>query len=165
MPQVAASPSSTIPDRKVGIGELDVVRQSGILRTLLGSCIGLVLHDRTHLVGGMSHIVLPSFDGKTEQLGKYANTAVPELIRLIEASGGKSRDLVAKLAGGARMLASPKIGSIGDQNLEFVERLLKEIGIPVVGRHCGGTQGRRIIYDVNTGIVVVEIFGEPPVQL
>jgi len=153
-------------EHKVGIGELMVMKKAGVLRTLLGSCIGLALHDPANHVGGLAHIVLPaSNDTEVELPGKYADTALPELIRLIELSGGKPRQLTAKLAGGANMFAMTRLNPIGEQNLAVVEALLKEAGIPILGRHCGGKQGRRLAYDVATGIVIVESVGQPAVEL
>lgn len=156
---------SRIAGQKVGIGELCVVRGTGILRTLLGSCIGLVLHDRKNGIGGLVHIVLPASSGVDQSPGKYADTAVPELIRLIEIAGGKLRNLSARLAGGSNMFATLKSNTIGDQNVAMVERMLKESGIPILGRHCGGHQGRRLAYDVETGSVTIEIVGGPSVEL
>lgn len=158
--------SNNATERKVGIGELVVVQKAGVLRTLLGSCIGLVLHDPGNLVGGLAHIVLPCSSETAEQsLGKYADTALPELIRLIELAGGRQRQLIAKLAGGANMFAMTRLNPIGEQNLDIVEKLLNEAGIPILGKHCGGKQGRRLAYDVATGIVAVESVGSPAVEL
>lgn len=154
-----------VSERKVGIGDIGVITRAGTLRTLLGSCIGLVLHDGKNQVGGMAHIVLPFSDGSGRPIGKYANLAIPELIRQIQSAGGKAKDLIAKLAGGARMFATENSRSIGDQNLVVVEQLLGDAGIPIRGRHCGGTQGRRMSYDVATGLVVVEIVGCEVVEL
>lgn len=147
------------------MGELGVLQGTGILRTLLGSCIGLVLFDQRNRVGGLAHIVLPTSNGSDHAPGKYANTAIPELIRQIEQSGGRQRNLAAKFAGGANMFATANQNAVGDQNLAMVELLLKEAGIPVLGRHCGGKQGRRMAYDVGTGIVTVEMVGGPPVNI
>lgn len=165
MTKPASNSNHESPARKIGMGELDVLHGTGTLRTLLGSCIGLVLHDSNCRVGGVAHIVLPTSIGSGQPPGKYADTALPELIRLIEQSGGKSKHLAAKLVGGARMFSSTNMNSIGDQNLATVERLLQNAGIPVLARHCGGNQGRRLAYDVQTGAVTVEIVGEPPVVL
>jgi chemotaxis protein CheD len=164
MPDLPTNSRGTV-ERKVGIGELGVLQGSGMLRTLLGSCIGLVLHDSNSAVGGLAHIVLPSSNGPTPSPGKYADTAIPELIRLIEQAGGKTRNLTAKLAGAANMFATANPNGIGDQNLATVERLLHAAGIPVLGRHCGGRQGRRMAYDVQTGAVTVEIVGGQPIEL
>jgi chemotaxis protein CheD len=152
-------------ERKIGIGEIGVLRKTGVLRTLLGSCIGLVLHDPQVRAGGLAHIVLPLSNESLQSPGKYADTAVPELIRQIEQLGGKRRDLTAKLAGGATMFATAKSNGIGEQNLATVEKLLKDAGIPVIASHCGGQQGRRMAYDVQTGIVTVEVVGSASIKL
>jgi chemotaxis protein CheD len=154
-----------LPERKVGMGEIEVVRGSFRLRTLLGSCIGLVLYDLKSQVGGMAHIVLPSSNGQGALPGKYADTAVPELLRQIEALNGRVKHLAAKLAGGANMFATTGPSSIGDQNVTMVEQLLKKVGIPVLGRHCGGRQGRRIAFEVDTGRVTIEVVGAPGIEL
>ncbi len=150
---------------KIGIGELAVIQETGLLRTLLGSCIGLVLHDRQARVGGLAHIVLPSSNGDTRVPGKYADTALPELVRLIERAGGQPRNLTAKIAGGANMFSTLKMAGIGELNLITVQQLLQDVRIPVVGHHCGGQQGRRIAYDVKTGAETVEIIGCLPIEL
>lgn len=165
MNQSALNPDRSAAERKIGIGELDVLHGTGRLRTLLGSCIGLVLHDKKKCVGGLAHIVLPSSNGSILSPGKYADTAIPELIRLIERAGGKSGHLTAKLAGGANMFGTASANGIGSLNLAMVDRLLQDAGIPVLGRHCGGQQGRRMAYDVQSGSVTVEIVGSPPVEV
>lgn len=152
-------------ERKVGMGELEVLQGTGVLRTLLGSCIGLVLHDQKKQIGGLAHIVLPESSEAGSLPGKYANIAVPELIRRIEQAGGRLRDLVAKFAGGANMFATGNANAIGELNIAKVESLLRAAGIPVLGRHCGGKQGRRLAFDIETGKVTVEIVGGPPTEL
>lgn len=164
MPDQVINPDAR-GERKIGIGEIGVLTSTGMLRTLLGSCIGLVLHDNKNRVGGMAHIMLPSSNGTEHPAGKYANLALPELIRQITTFGGQSKGLIAKLAGGARMFATEKSQSIGDQNLMAVEQLLKDSGIPIHGRHCGGTKGRRMSYNVATGAVVVEVVGCEIIEL
>jgi chemotaxis protein CheD len=153
------------PIVKVGMGELEVLEGVGLMKTLLGSCIGLVLHDRLKKVGGLAHIVLPTSTGMATAAGKYADTAIPELLRRIERLGGRSRHVVAKLAGGANMFASGNANGIGEQNIAMVESLLKLADISVIGRHCGGQHGRRMAYDVASGQVTVEIVGGQPVVL
>lgn len=152
-------------ERKVGIGGISVIARAGTLRTLLGSCIGVVLHDAKKQVGGMAHVVLPHSEGTTGPIGKYANLALPELIRQIQFAGGCVQHLVAKLAGGAKMFPTASSRSIGDDNLAVVEQLLGDARIPICGHHCGGTQGRRMSYDVATGIVLVEVVGSEVIQL
>ena len=165
MSERAPNPMSLSTERKVGMGELDVLRGVGVLRTLLGSCIGLVLHDPKNCVGGLAHIVLPESNGLSHLPGKYANTAIPELIRQIERAGGQPQRLVAKFSGGANMFATSRANAVGDLNIARVECLLNAAGIPVLGKDCGGKQGRRTSFNVETGKVIVEIVGGRFVEL
>jgi chemotaxis protein CheD len=55
--------------------------------------------------------------------------------------------------------------SIGDQNVQAVERALQQARIAVVARHCGGTSGRRILVDAASGNVRLEILGSEPIQI
>jgi chemotaxis protein CheD len=143
------------------MGEIAVARTSGVLRTLLGSCLGLALYDRRHKVAGLGHIVLPMSKGRTDTPGKFADTAVPAIIRRMhELVEQLPLQLHAKIAGGANMFVSADAdNTIGVQNLQEVERLLDELRIPIIGRHCGGEQGRRMMLDAATGIVTVDVVG------
>jgi chemotaxis protein CheD len=154
-----------LSERKVGMGEIEVARGAFLLRTLLGSCIGLVLYDLRSQVGGLAHIVLPNSNGQSSAPGKYADTALAELLKQIVELGGRERQLSAKLAGGANMFATSGPTSIGDQNLAAIELLLKSAGIPVMGRHCGGRSGRRIAFEVDTGRVAVDIVGSSTIEI
>ena len=55
--------------------------------------------------------------------------------------------------------------TVGDQNIEASERILAALGIPIVARHCGGQQGRRMSLDSHSGRVVVEMVGGEPIEL
>ena len=52
------------------MGQIAVARNNGVLRTLLGSCLGLALYDRRFKVASLTHIVLPtSFAGQDRPAG------------------------------------------------------------------------------------------------
>ena len=147
------------------MGELLVSNGEAPLRTLLGSCIGLALHSRRDGVGGLAHIVLPRSLGREGPAAKYVDTAIPELLRQIELAGTRTTHLTAKIAGGANMLGSEAVSTIGDQNLAMLRRLLLESRIPIVAEHCGGTRGRRMILYPNTGQVSIEMVGGEVVEI
>lgn len=149
----------------IRMGEMSVGRGEESLRTLLGSCIGLALYCRRSLIGGLAHIVLPESRGKQGTPAKYVDTAIPELIRRIELAGGRGGNLKAKIAGGANMLASQAVSTIGDQNLETIQRLLRKLEIPIVAEHCGGVSGRRMTFYLNTGRVTIEVVGGDSVDI
>lgn len=146
----------------IGMGEIGVAKGPGSLRTFVGSCVGLAIYCQREKVAGLAHIVLPDSKGQGEPAGKYADTAIPETIRLLEALvGRRGLRLSAKLVGGAKMFAFQKGITIGDHNVAAVERILGDCGIPILARCCGGEKGRRVSLDVGTGAIRVETIGFP----
>ncbi|HVP93701.1 MAG TPA: chemotaxis protein CheD [Methanoregulaceae archaeon] len=113
----------------------------------LGSCVGLVIHDRDKGIGVLAHIMLPVSQGKQERPGKYADTAVEMMIGELAKAGSNPYSLVAKIAGGASMFKSFSGNlNIGERNVEAIRKLLKERNIPIVGEEVGGDMGRTIVY-------------------
>ena len=165
MTQPASSGSHTggFHGTSIPMGELGVARDTGTLRTFLGSCVGLALYDRRRKIAGLAHVVLPESRGQTQQPGKYADTAVRELLRLLrEMADGAPLQVTAKLAGGAKMFGFQSGVTIGDQNIRAVEQLLAAEGITITGRCCGGEHGRRMSLDVASGVVTIQTVGISP---
>ena len=151
----------------VGIGHLAIATAPIQLRSLLGSCVGLVLHDRVAKLGGLAHVVLPLSRGEIDMPGKFADTAVSALLAEMERELGRpSRGrVVAKLVGGACMFpisggqdSHPGL-NVGQQNHQALERILTSLQIPIVARDVGGTTGRRLTLDTATGLVSIKIPG------
>ncbi|MGP0065662.1 MAG: chemotaxis protein CheD [Isosphaeraceae bacterium] len=149
----------------VAIGQWAVAAAPAQIRTLLGSCVGVVLFDRAAKLAGLAHIVLPSARGAVDHPGKYADTAIPAVIADLERRLGiRARTrLTAKLAGGASMFqVSPDADSalnIGRRNQEAIEQILDDLKIPVVARDLGGTSGRRLTLDTASGMVAIRVPG------
>ena len=147
----------------IPMGGIGVARDHGTLRTFLGSCVGLALYDRRRKIAGLAHVVLPESRGQVQQPGKYADTAVKELLRVLrEMADGEPLQVTAKVAGGAKMFGFQTGVTIGDQNLRAVEQLLSAEGITIVGRCCGGEHGRRMSLDVASGVVTIQTVGISP---
>jgi len=152
-------PEARLSD-SIAIGQIGVARGEGVLRTFVGSCVGLVLHARPQRSVAVAHVMLPSSNGHGSPPGKYADTAVVEALRLLrELTGEHDLSCTAKLVGGAAMFAFQSGIPIGEQNVLALEKILGELGIPITGRLCGGRHGRRLIVDVATGVVTVETAG------
>jgi chemotaxis protein CheD len=143
----------------VRMGEIAVVSNDEIARALLGSCIAAVLFDSKNKVGSLAHIVLPNSRGHDGPPGKFVDTAIPKMIQLIADHGGQVNRLVAKLSGGSRMLETSSQVAIGEQNLAAIEKELSDRRIPILGRHCGGTRGRRVRFTPQSGRVIIEVIG------
>jgi chemotaxis protein CheD len=151
----------------VAIGRWAVAAAPVRIRTLLGSCVGVVLYDRVARLGGLAHIVLPSARGAegVDHPGKYADTAIPALIADFERRlGARARGrLIAKIAGGASMFqVNPDAGSmlnIGQRNQEAIEKILGDCNIPILARDLGGTAGRRLTLDTSSGMIAIKVPG------
>jgi|SRR5690625_1041915 len=141
----------------VGISELNIVASPNIIRTSgLGSCVAVVLYDLSKKIAGLAHIMLPDSKlSRQKEINqfKYADTAIPILVKRISAIGGEKKSLRAKLSGGAQMFQffESDVIRIGSRNIEAVESLLKNLSIPIVARDVGGNRGRTIEFDPSTG--------------
>jgi chemotaxis protein CheD len=171
MPHVPPSGLTNLPSSadivSVAIGQWAVAAAPVRIRTLLGSCVGVVLYDRAVKIGGVAHIVLPEARGAIGHPGKYADTAIPGMIVDFDRrlrSSAKLR-LVAKLVGGARMLSVPSANdtnlalNIGQRNQEAIEQILAELKIPVLARDLGGEAGRRMTLDTVSGMITIKVPG------
>ncbi len=131
------------------------------LVTSVGSCVGICLYDRIHRCGGLAHIMLPhSHLGLHEPLpSKFADTAVVALTNGIRALTGQETRLTGKIAGGANMFANTlaKGLDIGGRNIEAVRQALTSSRIRITGEDVGGSNGRRISFNLVTGEVTVKI--------
>jgi chemotaxis protein CheD len=166
---VPTSPATGSPEPvevvSVAIGQFAVAAAPVRLRTLLGSCVGVVVYDRASQIGGLAHVVLPAARGAVDHPGKYADTAIPAVIAELERRlGSRARmRLTAKLAGGASMFQvdTPADSSlnIGRRNQEAIEAILAGLRIPVLARDLGGATGRRLTLDTVSGIVAIKVPG------
>jgi chemotaxis protein CheD len=127
----------------------------------LGSCIGLAIVDRTAGVAGLAHIVLPESNDRADQVGKFADTAVPELIAKMRNAGAVERRFETAIAGGARMFEMSGGLDIGARNEAAVRAALAKARIPVKAAVTGGSSGRTVKISVGDLLVTVRSAGQP----
>jgi chemotaxis protein CheD len=145
----------------VRIGEIRVARGSSVLFTIgLGSCVAVALYDPRAQVGGLAHAMLPKPERghRSAPSGRFVTTAVPDLLRLLEAGGAARRRLRARLAGGASMFRDVLDGEglrLGRRNVEAARATLEAAGIPVDGEDVLGTYGRSVFLRVTDGKLLV----------
>lgn len=135
----------------IGIGEYHV-GSTPMMAIGLGSCIGLTLYDRERKIGAMVHIMLPDSSGRTDRPGKYADTAIPILLKKLAEQGCRKETLVVKMAGGASMFEY--FGNnlnIGERNAERIRAVLAENHIHINAEEVGGKIGRTVAFYPNDG--------------
>jgi chemotaxis protein CheD len=145
---------------KIGMADLGVTKAPNRIRTSgLGSCVGVVLYDEMRKIAGMAHVMLPDSSlakGSDFNVAKYADTAIPALIRQMEQAGAFVSGLIAKMAGGAQMfsfMTGNDTMRIGPRNVEACKTMLQQAGIRIVAEDTGGNCGRTIEMDAETGIL------------
>ena len=148
-------------ETSVGMGQISTCKVPDRTKAVLGSCIGLVLYHPRLKTGAMSHIVLPESAGRDGTPGKFADTAIPEMVKMLGQLGTPVHGLTAKFAGGANMFGSSGPLQIGEANAKAVTQGLQSIGVQVVGQDVGGAKGRRVTFDCESGEMTVECAGQP----
>ena len=148
----------------VGMADLRVAKSPDILTTLgLGSCIGITLYDKVHKVGGLAHVMLPTYKGfEGQNIAKFADSAIIELFKQVTRLGATKNSLVAKIAGGAHMFGHSQnsdIMKIGERNAKASLAILAQLGIPLHANDTGGTHGRTIELDTETGALKIKTVG------
>jgi len=94
-----------------------------------------------------------------DNIYKFADTAIVELVKGMESMGAKRSRIVAKIAGGAQMfsgLTSSSIANIGQRNVAAVKETLAELKIPIVGEDVGKDYGRTLFFYPEDGRVRIK---------
>ena len=135
------------------------------LGTVLGSCIGLTFYHREKKTGMLAHIMLPDSNGipaaaslNFEDKGKFADIAITEMINIMKNAGCNLKNIEVKIAGGAQMFNVKKkndIINIGQRNIDMVKNILNKYSIKIKSEDIGGQIGRKIIFDLDTGSLII----------
>lgn len=128
------------------------------VRTVLGSCISIVLWHPAARVGAMSHCLLARRgEGmRGEADGRYCDEALALMLDGLGMAGVPLAGCQAKLFGGGNMFPGQVIAGvseIGRSNGEAARALLHGRHIPIVAESLFGVGHRMIVFDVDSGDV------------
>ena len=147
----------------IGIGQMRVARAPARLICLgLGSCVAVAIWDSSTKTGGMAHVMLPDENFAPKRAdsppAKFGSTAAKMLIDEMRAQGANVYMVVAKIAGGANMFrsVSPDMKDIGLLNSEAVKKSLKLNHVRLIAEDIGGTIGRTVELDTDSGRLTVK---------
>lgn len=149
---------------KVGIGELNVVKAPDELITYaLGSCVAICLHDASTHISGLSHILLPDSSAASAKLAaqpyRFADIAIPSLVKKMEQLGANRTRMKAKIAGGAKMFAATgnnAVSNIGMRNIIVVKATLAKLKIQIIADDTGKDFARTVLFRAEDGIMIVK---------
>jgi chemotaxis protein CheD len=143
------------------------------MRTLLGSCVSIILWHPEKRLGGMCHFLLPSQGNRRNpnQLdGRYADEACILFERHAMNHHTHIREFRAKIFGGADMFGRDKSHvrkeeeilldhdpkQVGVKNIKMAHEIVQRWGIPIVSEDTGGLLHRRVYLTNWNGEVWVE---------
>lgn len=150
---------------RVGMADYKICRPPQKISTLgLGSCLGVVLYDRTTHICGMAHVMLPDSRkiSKNHNRLKFVDTCLQDMYEELLKHDVKSQNLIAKVAGGSKMFCyetENEFFNIGMQNVAAVHKKLASWSVPILAEDVGNTYGRTILFDPETGELQIRIAG------
>jgi chemotaxis protein CheD len=153
-------------NRTVGISEMQISQDPGdVLATYaLGSCVGLSLYDSQARVGGLIHCMLPLSridPAKAERNPlMYVDTGVPALLQAMFDLGAQRKTLVAKVAGGSKIMDANGVFNIGERNHTVLRKVLWKNDILVAGEDVGGNAPRTMYLHMDSGRTILKVSGE-----
>jgi len=146
----------------VGSGEFFVGKTNQkIYKAFLGSCIGVVLIDKTAGIAGLYHILLPEPPGKgaVQESEKYASTGMPLFLEAMYNAGAKRENITAYVGGGALVGSVSLLDlrlDIGGQTAEVVEKYLALEKVIVKQIETGGYLASQVTLDMAKLECVIE---------
>ena len=141
-------------------GESHLALKPAIIRTILGSCVGVTLWDARLGIGALSHSQLPkrpeiaSANRATDH--RYVDFAIRDLAQQFDELGARRSEMQVKVFGGADVLVVNEGSTrptVGRMNCEMAVEVLRDEGFQVLASSLGGTVGLHIRFDTRTGEV------------
>jgi chemotaxis protein CheD len=141
--------SEGLPHRYLHAGHIVICEDPSVITTILGSCVGVALHDTRTGVGGLNHFLLPCSPGQDGEVSpRWGDVAMRKLLEGMVRRGSALPDLQAKVFGGARVLNYPDLPGhrdLGAANFDVAFAFLEAHRIRITGRDVGGRQGRKLV--------------------
>ena len=157
-----------LPQIHVQPGESHLIREPGILCTLLGSCVGITFWVQRLRVGALCHPMLPALPARrAANFGeaaarRYVDFSIRDLASQLDALGATREETEVKVFGGADVLDMDRSHSrptVGKLNGEAAERTLRAEGYAVAVSRLGGEEGMQIHFNTSNGEVWLRRFG------
>ena len=136
-----------------------------VIKTVLGSCLTITMFSKKLGVAAACHAVLPSCRDKScppescTNKYRFVECVIPEMLRRFQKLGVDSDDIEIKMFGVADMIMFRKGCSawnnqrVGRQNILMAREVAKHHNLKLNNTDVGGTLGRKIYFDTETGDV------------
>jgi chemotaxis protein CheD len=147
-------------------GESYLARTPAIIRTILGSCVGVTFWSARLAIGALTHSQLPktpenaSAEATRATCHRYVDSSIREIARQLDVLGAVRAQVQVKLFGGADVLpvseGTKHRPTVGRMNREAALEILRTEGFHVTASSVGGTSGLKVRFDTRTGEVQIQ---------
>lgn len=152
---------SGMPEAFVHPGELYMTDRAMILRTVLGSCVGIAFWVPRSMIGALCHPMLPRIGAcgritKESVRYRYVDATVTAIADKLDRLHIQRSEVQVKLFGGADVLhidRSSHTPTVGHLNRVTAIQALQDRGFSIVASSLGGDCGVQILFSTSTGEV------------
>jgi len=147
-------------------GELCISKEPVVVTTVLGSCVSVTFFHRSSGIAAICHVLQPKCPHSLQctldcsMRFRYAVCTIEEMSRQIKTFSLRPKEIEVKLFGGAAMIGSQRLekfnNSIGQQNVKAAMETISNCGLTLKVMDVGGTFGRKIIFDTESGEVLMK---------
>lgn len=151
-------------------GQLLVLRQGGVVSTVLGSCVAVTMFHAESRLAAICHAMLAEPNplepraADDERRFRFMAIALPTMIDLYRRASVLPPAIQVKVFGGANVIqysdATDSL-AIGSSNVAITRRILADAGLTIAAENTGGHRGRKIIFDADTGEVLHKHLRKP----
>lgn len=147
----------------VRIGEVHIAKAPCVLKTTLGSCVGIAFVWRARALCGLAHCLLPAAPpGPFVRGAKYVDQAITSLLQMMKVTEDDHAAIEVHLAGGGNMRSRPLAKHVGLQNAEAATARIRALGMRVATADLGGQGARQLRMLCPSGEVSVTRIAAPP---
>lgn len=147
-------------EHHVRIGQIKTASIGEVLKTVLGSCVGIGLLVKDLNRYALAHCLLPeSPDAGYAKGARYVSHAIPNMLNALGLTEKDHHRIEAIIAGGGHMMDTEQAFIkyvVGDANLNAAKHYLKKYKIPVIAIEPGLDQGTKMSIDCSTGLFEIE---------
>lgn len=150
---------SELPVKTIKPGELYVNDSPCRIKTLLGSCVSVTVHNSHKQFGGMNHFMLPEAL-PSRQKGprdfRFGDLSVRHMIDRMLTYDPNPDHLDVKIFGGGRVVSALSHANIGKNNVQAAIEVLEEYDLTPSEKHVEGDNGLKLDFNTQSNEVQVE---------
>jgi chemotaxis protein CheD len=160
-----ADPETELVEVYLQPGEMFLAREPTIIRTLLGSCVGVTFWNKRLGIGALCHAMLPKCPdgysrGLSPEIGyRYVDYCIRDIARKFDELGAHRSEVQVKVFGGADVLLSETEAltraTVGSMNCDSALDILNGEGFRVMASSLRGKTGLNIKFNTGNGEILL----------